>query len=193
MEKNRNPGHGSNESKGMRFLNRIDRNSIKGFLFIAFLITMAPEARSQEPEDEDLPRPQLHEATPTPAPGFAEGPATPRILSWSGDRQLILLLPPSWEAETQRGPKGTLGIEIKPRSGRSFSYVIDAIPLTEAERIRMSRGEYGSSLKTMRSACVLKPMPGRSDWNAFWEMPARVISIPSSTADPRSHLANFAI
>ncbi len=102
------------------------------------LMTGLTWIHAQDSEDEDLPRPQLHEPTPTPAPGFAEGPATPRILSWGRARQVIILLPPSWEVETQPGPKGTLGIEMKPRAGNLFSFVIDAIPLSEAERTRMS-------------------------------------------------------
>lgn len=96
-------------------------------------------------EDEDLPRPTLTEPTPTPAPGFAEGAASPKVLAWSGGRQIVLLLPPAWEAETERGPKGSLGIRFRPRSGRSFSFVIDAIPLTPAEQTRVS----GDGLKLL--------------------------------------------
>lgn len=100
------------------------------------LVSMPHRAGGQD--DEELPRPTLEEPTPTPAPGFAKGPSTPRVLSWSGGRQVVLMLPPAWEAETERGPKGSLGIRFKPRSGTSFSFVIDAIPLTPAEQTRVS-------------------------------------------------------
>jgi hypothetical protein len=114
------------------------KRGLTRLIMLLCVLGIPSTVRAQEDEDADLPRPRLQDPTPTPAPGFAEGPATPRVLSWGGGRQIVLLLPPSWDAEAERGPKGTLGIEIKPRSGRVFSYVIDAIPLSEAERLRMN-------------------------------------------------------
>lgn len=101
--------------------------------------------RSQEDSDEDLPRPRMIDPTPTPAPGFAAGGSTPRILQWSGGRRIIVMVPQAWDAVAERGPQGSLGIEIKPRSGRLFSLAIDAIPLTPAEQSRMS----GDGLKIL--------------------------------------------
>lgn len=120
--------------------NSITHPWLRGFTLalVALLACAAPGLALAEDDDEDLPRPRLNDPTPTPRPGFAEGRAVPKTLSWSGGRQIVLLLPPAWDAKSERGPKGSLGIRIKPRAGRTFSFVIDAIPLTPAERIRLS-------------------------------------------------------
>lgn len=130
-------------------------------VLLAACLSFSAIGSAQLPEetDEDLPRPRMVDPTPTPAPGFAAGVATPRILQWSDGRQLIVMAPQAWDVVAERGPRGSLGINISPRAGRVFSLVVDAIPLTPAEQVRMS----GEGLRQLVESDGLRMLPRASE------------------------------
>jgi hypothetical protein len=109
--------------------------AMRAGVWLAFVL--APGCGARADDEMGPPPPTLRTPAPTPAPGFATGPATPMVFTARGGRELLLQVPAAWDAKGGPGPQGTIRVDLAPKAGRAFSMQITAIPLTPAETARL--------------------------------------------------------